>query len=190
MERIVLRDIILNHNRIEYITENSEGIADAFRKPFEYWIEYNENVEAVPTSIAVIPFVCNVLPIVWVMDAELFVPEIDEDFYNSLENTRDAYIKMYPNIQFKGKLSAAKIVKNVKTFHNEKKKATAFFSGGVDSWATLVSHIGEDELAALGNLRIGVAGSPFLPVLGHRCRLQLAGSKSLVPNNRFLAAAL
>ena len=146
MEKIVLRDIVLNQNRIEYITENSEGIADAFRQPFEYWVEYNENIETVPISIAVIPFVCNVLPIVWVMDAELFVPEIDEDFYNSLENTRDAYIKMYPNIQFKGKLSAAKIVKNVKTFHNEKKKATAFFSGGVDSWATLVSHIEDDEL--------------------------------------------
>lgn len=81
MEKIIVSDVILNLNRIEYATQMSEGIANAFQKPFEYWIEYNENVESVPVSIAIIPFVCNVLPIVWVADAELYLPEIDEDFY-------------------------------------------------------------------------------------------------------------
>ncbi len=146
MERIIVRDITLNQNRVEYIVEMTEGIAGAFNKPFEYWIEYNENIGSVPKSIAIIPFVCNLLPVVWVADAELQVPEIDEDFLNSLENTKKAYINMYQNIDFKGKLIAEKIVKNEKTFKNQKRKATAFFSGGVDSWATLVSHIGEDDL--------------------------------------------
>ena len=44
-------------------------------------------------------------------------------------------------------LLANKRQKNGKnSFTNEKRKATAFFSGGVDSWATLVSHIEEGEL--------------------------------------------
>lgn len=146
MEKIIVRDVILKQNRIEYEVELSDYIAGAFNQPFEYWIEYDENIESVPKSIAIIPFVCNVLPIVWVADAELYVPEIDEDFLLSLEKTKKAYIDMYPDIGFKGKLSAGKVIKNEKLFHNKKRKATAFFSGGVDSWATLVSHIGEDEL--------------------------------------------
>lgn len=146
MERIIVRDVIFKRNRIEYKVELSDGIAGAFNNPFEYWIEYNENVESVPASIAIIPFVCNILPIVWVADAELCVSEIDEEFLFSLEDTKKAYTDMYPNIEFKGKLTVGKHIKNEKTFKNEKRKATAFFSGGVDSWATLVSHIGEDEL--------------------------------------------
>lgn len=146
MEKIIVSDVILNQNRIEYATQMTDGIADAFQKPFEYWIEYNENVESVPVSIAIIPFVCDVLPIVWVADAELYVPEIDEDFLCSLNATKKAYADMYPNIDFQGKLTAGKVTKNEKTFTNGKRKSTAFFSGGVDSWATLVSHVDEDEL--------------------------------------------
>ncbi|MBR0348594.1 MAG: hypothetical protein IIX16_03050 [Clostridia bacterium] len=146
MEKIIVRDVILKQNRIEYKVELSNGIADAFNQPFEYWVEYNEIVESLPKSIAIIPFICNVLPIVWVADAELCVPEIDEDFLMSLEKTKKAYVDMYPNIAFKGKLREEKVIKNEKNFKNEKRKSTAFFSGGVDSWATLVSHIGEDEL--------------------------------------------
>lgn len=146
MERISVNKVILNGNRIEYFIETTDVIKGAFNQPVSYWLEYNENVETVPESIAVIPLVCNLLPIVWVADAELYLPEIDEAYFKSIDDTKKAYADMYPNISFNGKVTCGKLVKNKKTFKNSKKRATAFFSGGVDSWATLVSHIDECQL--------------------------------------------
>lgn len=146
MEQIIVNDVLINGGRIEYKVTATKHIANAFHKPFSYWVEYDQNMESVPQSIAVIPFLCDILPIIWVADVELVVPELDEDYYNSIDVTRNAYINMYPNISFKGKITCGKIIKNEKSFTNSKKKATAFFSGGVDSWATLVSNIDDYDL--------------------------------------------
>lgn len=47
---------------------------------------YREDISNVPHSIAVIPFVCNILPIVWLIDAELTIDEIDRNFFDSIES--------------------------------------------------------------------------------------------------------
>lgn len=44
--------------------------------------EYINDISAVPDSIAVIPFVCNVLPIIWLTDSFLNLPVLDQSFYN------------------------------------------------------------------------------------------------------------
>lgn len=115
----------------------------------EFFIEYNENVEAVPHSIAVIPFLCNVLPIAWLYDAEVIVDELDLDFYNSIEKFKKGYIDMYPTLQFKGKLTFGKLVKNRHSiFTNlsyplKRNKAIVLFSGGVDANFTLLNKLDE-----------------------------------------------
>lgn len=107
----------------------------------DFVIEYNEDIDDVPLSIAVIPFVCNVLPIAWVYDAKIIIPEIDEDFFQSISGFKRGYIGMYPDIQFGGELIAKKVVKNKLSCRS--KRPLLFFSGGVDAHFTLLSILDE-----------------------------------------------
>lgn len=118
----------------------------------DFFIEYDMNVESVPNSIAIIPFICNVLPIAWLYDAEIHVDEIDEDFYNSVEGIKKGYIKMYPSVSFKGGLIANKIIKNrhpiihSALYPFKRNRAIIFFSGGVDANFTLLSNLDEKPM--------------------------------------------
>lgn len=93
-----------------------------------------------PKSILAIPFVCNVLPIIWLCNAQLIVPQLDQDFYNSIAEFKNGYINMYPNVKFAGKISVENLQKNKDV---QTKRSAAFFSAGLDAWCTLVRHIKE-----------------------------------------------
>lgn len=87
-----------------------------------------------------IPFVCNVLPIVWLTDAVLELDELDKDFYNCIEKLKAGYEEMYPRLSFKGRIDC----KPIKYVSKEKeRRSLTFFSGGVDAFATLLAHIDE-----------------------------------------------
>ncbi|QIX18331.1 hypothetical protein FOB32_22670 [Burkholderia multivorans] len=111
----------------------------------EFFIEYDENVESVPESIAVIPFLCNVLPIAWMYDAEIIVPELDEDFFESIPGFKRGYEGMYRNVDLKGRVTPGRLVKN--ELPENAKGSLVFFSGGVDAHFTLLSKIHEKPLA-------------------------------------------
>lgn len=83
---------------------------------------------------------CNVLPIVWLTDATLYLDELDEDFYNCVEKLKQGYREIYLNLQFKGKIECKKI-----RYEREEcnQRTLVFFSGGVDAFATLIAHIDE-----------------------------------------------
>ena len=111
-------------------------------KTNEFRVEYSTELVDLPYGIVVIPFVCNVLPIVWLTDAVLELDELDEDFYNSIADFKRGYEEMYPNLQFKGKIECKRIVKH-QPLCNEN-RSLVFFSGGVDAFATLLAHIDEN----------------------------------------------
>ncbi|MBD5449297.1 MAG: hypothetical protein HDR28_03905 [Lachnospiraceae bacterium] len=103
-------------------------------------IAYSIDISEVPESIAVIPFICNVLPIVWLCDAKLHVKSLDEKFYSHIEQIRQGYTTMYPMLKFGGTVET-QIVKNIPV--ECRHSAAAFFSGGVDAYTTLLRHIDE-----------------------------------------------
>ena len=49
----------------------------------EMWYSYDKDIEDVPDSIAIIPFMANVLPISWVFDLNISVEDIDSKFYKA-----------------------------------------------------------------------------------------------------------
>lgn len=106
----------------------------------EFFVEYSEDISRTPKDIAVIPFLCNVLPIAWVFDAEIVVDELDYDFYKHLAEIKEGYIKMYPRIKFGGKLTVGILVRHD---YEVSDKTAAFFSGGADSFDTLIAHAEE-----------------------------------------------
>lgn len=105
--------------------------------------EYINDISAVPDSIAVIPFVCNVLPIIWLTDSFLNLPVLDQSFYNGLEQIKEGYCKMYPNMLFRGILEVGNIVDNKINIERSKRNCTVLFSGGIDAFSTLLNHINE-----------------------------------------------
>lgn len=137
--KINVVEIRKKNNRIDVLFEVSEELRFVFNDiPFFY--EYNEDIEDTPDGIAVIPFVTNVLPIVWLFDAELYLDEIDKSFYESLNKIKEGYINMYPDASFQGRVHARKILD---LSYDVSEKSTVFFSGGLDAVHTLLRHVEE-----------------------------------------------
>ena len=139
MEQIKLNGITKNDNKISFQFFVTDGLVPYFsEKSFE--IEYPENIESVPDAVAAVPFVCNVLPIVWLTDSVLCVKELDQAFYDCIPNVRKGYETMFPESTFAGKIEVEKIVVCANPATGA---SAAFFSGGLDAVNTLVNHIEE-----------------------------------------------
>lgn len=139
MKDIKLISIEKNQNQVIYKYELSKKMRQ-YINGNELNIEYDEDITTVPESILVVPFLCNMLPIIWVIDASIEVKEIDKSFYESINESKKGYEKMYPNISFKGEIHVKDIVLNK---YDDSKKSVCFFTGGVDATNTLITHIEE-----------------------------------------------
>ncbi len=143
MNKIILNKVELEANKIKYIYNIEGEWKQYFNKYSEYSMEYTENIDNIPKSIASIPFITNILPMVWIFDAELILKELDKEFYESIDKFKNGYIKMYPMITFNGKITCNKIIDNSYIPSN---KVAAFYSGGLDATSTLVTHYNEKPM--------------------------------------------
>ena len=143
MEEIVLRQINKQGNIIAYDFSVSTGLTKYFSgKPFV--IEYPENMESVPDSVAAIPFVSNVLPIIWLTDSVLRLKELDQAFYDCIPNVRGGFEQMFPESVFAGQILVDRVVEcDIPASGG----SVTFFSGGLDAVHTLIRHL--DEKPAL-----------------------------------------
>ena len=139
MKEIALHSISKVGNTITYLFSASEELVEYFsEKPFV--IEYPENIEAVPDAIAAIPFVCNVLPIVWLTNSVLQVKELDKVFYDCIPNVRGGFEQMFPESVFAGQIVVDRLVDcDIPASGG----SAAFFSGGLDAVHTLIRHLNE-----------------------------------------------
>lgn len=138
MDEIILNSIEKKENIIKYSFCFSNGYKEFFTdKPFV--IEYPENIESVPDAILAIPFVANVIPIIWITNGTLRLKELDEDFYNCLPDVKKGYETMFPETTFEGSL----IVDNTVRTKCNGCGSVMLFSGGLDAINTLVGHLNE-----------------------------------------------
>ena len=138
-----------SHERLEYSYTVDGEWSRFFDLSNPMWVEYDHSVADVPDSIAVIPLIGNFIVLASLMDAVIYVDEIDKDFYDSVEEFIDGYDRIMPDsIHFKhqGLISAKKIV-NTPFCREESRQNLLFFSGGVDATSSLIHHL--DEKPAL-----------------------------------------
>ena len=140
MNRIVIHPCEIDNNRISYHYEIEGTWTEVFHVQEPLSIEYSIDIVDLPDSIAVVPLLANILPISWIYDAEIIVPMCDEAFYKSIKDFKQGYRNMYPQIDFAGKLTVGELQDNRLS---NKSGATAFFSGGVDAFCTLIRHNAE-----------------------------------------------
>lgn len=115
----------------------SEDLARYFDEQHVFHVEYSQDISGVPEGILVIPFVTNVLPVIWLKDAVLQVPKLDRVFYESIPDIKKGYADMSPMLNFKGRVEVGELeVCDV----SPSDQVAAFFSGGVDAFTTLIRH--------------------------------------------------
>lgn len=141
--QFIVKEIMKKENTIEFEYE----IIGEWKKYFDtkkrFKIEYTISIEEVPKSICVIPLITDILPISWIFDAEIVVDEIDKQFYESIAEFKKGFIKMYPMLEFAGKITVNHILDNS---YESQDRVGQFFSGGVDAFSTLITHIEEKPI--------------------------------------------
>lgn len=152
---VKLKSITVEESQVKYEYELDGEIKKAFNVIKGYEINFSEDVSSVPKSVLAVPFIANVLPIVWVYDATLIIQELDKDFYDHLNDIKKGYQDMYPKVKFGGEIIAEKIVHTRPSERVEPEEAiesALLFSGGVDATSSLVTMLKEGKKPALVTL--------------------------------------
>jgi len=135
MNSIILNEIIVNKQRVEFKFSVTGHLQRYFQQDPQLFFEYHDDISAVPQSILAIPFVANLMPLVWITDATLWVQQLDEAFGACLGRVKSAYQAMYPHVKFQGCLWVDAFIFNDFTPQYE---AAALFSGGLDALTTFI----------------------------------------------------
>ena len=139
MGEIRLNKIDVSGRRVVYDYTAGDGAKKYFNFSQPFFIEYDEDISMVPAAILVIPFLVNVLPVAWLTGSDIFVESADKTFCTGIPKIKQGFQDMYPSVKFSGNFTVAGIVDCSYEFSG---KTAAFFSGGVDSYCTLVRNIG------------------------------------------------
>lgn len=139
-KEIVVKDVVIKENIILIDYDISPNLERFFNMKNKFKVEYGENIEDIPEEIAIIPFISNVLPIIWLTDSTLKVKKLDKNYFNSIEKTKKAFEEMYKNVEWKGKIIVKDLI-DVNKKIIKKEKTSIFFSGGIDSTSSLISVI-------------------------------------------------
>lgn len=147
-EEVDLIDAVtVNKNEI-HITINKD-----FRKKYllaDFFAKYDKDIDLTELdySIQIMPFIMNVVSIVWISGHDYYIESMDEELYNSLEKVKEVFKRMYKKTSWRGRLIPRKLVKNsYKHSHKGGKERMALlFSGGLDSTASSLYHKDKKQL--------------------------------------------
>ncbi len=131
-------------NRVVFRYDVVGEWSSCFRTDGLFEITYPFDIENIPESIRIIPFLSQILPVSWIYDAEIRVPVCDLDFHDCIEDVKAGYRKMYPMVSFGGLLTAESVEENRKPEQGQ--NVLACFSGGVDALSTTIAHRQEKPL--------------------------------------------
>lgn len=123
-----------NGSKIIYNYETIGRAKKYFDNKNLFYAKYQVDTSEIPSSILVIPFIANTLPIAWFAGFDIEIDEIDEDFLRAANLVKEEFQNQFPEYQLTGNIKAKKAVKNT----IKGNKAAMLFSGGVDAYATYI----------------------------------------------------
>lgn len=97
----------------------------------EFYVKYNKDISEAPLQILYTPAIAAILPIGWVLGADLKVPLIDEKYFHSLNSIKETQKSFFPKLRFSNLIPEE--IKKTSTGGN---KPGLLFSGGLDSTYT------------------------------------------------------
>ena len=79
MNKIEVKNVEIENKTIKVDYEVSKELELFFNLDNKFKIEYGEDMTDVPEEIAIIPFISNVLPIIWLTNSCLVVNKLDKN---------------------------------------------------------------------------------------------------------------
>ena len=138
----LIEKVNVTKNRVE-ITINKD-----FKKAYlksDFFVEYDKDVDLTKFdySITTLPFIMNVISLVWISGKDYQVDSMDAEIYESLERIKKIFKVMYPKTTWNGRLIPQKFVTH--PAHRYAKPApqdtmALLFSGGLDSTVSSLYH--------------------------------------------------
>ena len=140
----LIRSVTVNKNQLRV------SINPHFKSRYlndDFFVEYEEDIDLslLDYSLLVMPFVCNVLPIVWISGQDYYIDALDADFYYSMEKIKKIFKRMYPKTRWKGRLIPRKLVQNgpLVPLKDTRYHRALLYSGGLDSVASSLYYQGQ-----------------------------------------------
>lgn len=140
--------LTVSKNRIDI--QINEGFKKKFLKK-DFFAVYDEDLDLsqLDSSLLVLPFVSNVISIIWISGRTFYIDFLDQDFYESLTKVKEVFKRMYPHTKWNGQLIPRKLVKNNFRFLSkpgENERTALLFSGGLDSITSSLYHREKKQL--------------------------------------------
>lgn len=135
-------------NLIEKLTVAKNKLCVTINKNFKkkyltsnFFVEYGDdiNLEQFDYSLQTLPFILNVLSLVWISGDDYQIEEMDEELYYSLKRIKKVFKIMYPKTRWKGRLIPKKLVSH-EPLPKASDKIALLFSGGLDSTVSSFYH--------------------------------------------------
>ncbi len=115
---------------------------DEYIKGDPLFVEFPGDLESIPDSIKVIPFVGIMLSATMLLDTRIHVPVLDKEFYNNIPKLASVYDSMYPN----SNLCFSVIADSVEDRPYEASGCALMFTGGVDATSALIELLDKKPL--------------------------------------------
>ena len=141
MCKVVLKQTTVTRNRVDFSYLYPDAWNVFVCDPSErLFAEYDFDLAEVPKSILNILFVSNMLVLAMFEDGNIYVDELDRDFYEAIPNILDGYRWLYPDRKIDCHVHCQQLVDNRYTPSETRLLA---FTGGVDATSALASHAEE-----------------------------------------------
>jgi biotin carboxylase len=142
---MLIESVQINRNIIDIVV-NKE-----FKKQYlndDFFAEYPDevNLESLDYSIVTIPFIMQVISIIWISGKMYYIDSMDETLYYSLKRIRKIIKLLYLNTSWKGKLIPKRLVKNTLPLSEDTNKIAITFTSGLDSVCTSMRHRDKEQL--------------------------------------------
>ncbi len=149
----LIDEIVVTKNRIDI------KINVGFKKKFlkgDFYATYDQNLDLskLDNSLNVLPFVSNIISIIWISGRTYYIDSLDQEFHESLKTVKEVFRRMYPETKWNGELIPRKLIKNSyihRSQRGEKERTALLFSGGLDSITSSLYHKEKKQLLVTVN---------------------------------------
>lgn len=130
-EQNLIKSIEINKNMVRVIANPT--FAKTYLKQ-HFFAKYDDSIDLskLDYSIVTIPFIMNVIPMVWVSDNVYYIDSMDKDLFNSLNTIQKVFQAFYPTKKWAGKLIPKTLIDNSKKM-KKSDAISVLFSHGLDA---------------------------------------------------------
>ncbi len=137
----LIRTIKVNKNTL------TVQVNEDFKKTYlldNFFAVYDSDIDLrrMDESILIMPFILNIISIIWISGKDYYIESMDKDLYTSLQIIKRVFQRMYPKTSWEGNLIPRRLINNKpqSALPDPTLECGLLFSGGLDSTSSALSH--------------------------------------------------